>query len=445
MINKLPLLLKFISILFFNSLLFSNTDYIYVNTSKLPVAEFAKITAKILNKNILISDKIDGEISFSSNVKIHKNELLNILNSVLVSKELQIVDNDHFLILQKAVQSNNKTDNRDDNIISEIIFLNNIDGKELLHNFDALIKGNKKQSTSKTTYYQDSNSILFVGADKDFKVLKFLVDKLDIEKQQVYVKAKIVELSDKKTKEIGVKYGLEKLKLGSSNALSLAADFGGSADVIKTISLPAIADGVLLGASVKFLQNNDALNVVSEPSLLCLNNKSSLIYVGETRSVKSGATTGSSSTETYSREDIGLKLIVKPRITNDQKVNLEINATLEDIKNEDGSNNQPDTTKKEVQTLAVVSDGQSVIVGGLIKTKNEILDQKVPFFGDLPFVGHLFKNKYDQNDKINLVIILTPYIVKKSEDLSSVGARISQLAKIEDEINANIAKSLTKK
>lgn len=433
---------NYLFILIFFNLCFADSDLITINANKLPLEEFVKITATILNKNFLISKKLDGDITFTSNSLVHKSELINILKTILKSKDLEIVEYDNFYSIEKNTVIAPKI--LENKIVNEIIFLNNINGKDLIALLSEFKFGPKNNINSKINFYEESNSLLFVGLQEELDALKNLIKKLDIEKQQVYVKAKIIELSENKTKEIGVKYNLEKLKMGSSSALSLAADFGGSAEVLSSIALPVISDGVLLGASVKFLQSNSALDVVSEPSLLCLNNKESVIYVGETRSVKSGSTTGSSSTETFIREDIGLRLIVKPRITNDQKVNLEISAILEDIKNEKGVNDQPDTTKKEVKTLAIVSDGQSVILGGLIKSKNEIINQKVPFFGDIPFLGNLFKNKLEQSDKINLVIILTPYIVNKSEDLPNIGAKISELAKIEDELSNKILQSIKK-
>jgi general secretion pathway protein D len=193
-------------------------------------------------------------------------------------------------------------------------------------------------------------------------------------------------------------------------------------------------NGLALGATVNLLNQQGAANIVSEPSLLCLNNKQSSIYVGETRSIKTGTTTttGGNISDNYVREDIGLTLKVKPRISNGDKVTLEINTKMEDIGNANGTNGQPDTTKKDITTTAVVNNGESIILGGYIKEKVTRTETKIPLLGDIPLLGALFRNNYEARDKINLVVIITPYIVPKTKDLTYVRNQLSELKILED-------------
>jgi general secretion pathway protein D len=172
---------------------------------------------------------------------------------------------------------------------------------------------------------------------------------------------------------------------------------------------------------------------VSEPSILCINNKESSIYVGETRSIKTGSTTTSGGTtqDTYKREDIGLTLKVKPRISNGNKVLLELQTILEDVA-QSTTNSQPDTSKKQIVTTAIVNNGENIILGGYIKNKKEKTTDKVPFWGDIPILGSLFRSNKEINDKINLVIIVTPYIVPKSKDLTFVREQLAKLKILEE-------------
>jgi general secretion pathway protein D len=122
---------------------------------------------------------------------------------------------------------------------------------------------------------------------------------------------------------------------------------------------------------------------------LCVNNKESSIYVGKTISVSSGTTTGASTSTSFKREDVGLTLKIKPRVSSTDKVTLDIEAVLENII-DDGKNNQtgqPITSKQEVKTQAILRNGESIIIGGLVKNFKKDSKTKVPLLGDIPFIG----------------------------------------------------------
>ena len=184
---------------------------------------------------------------------------------------------------------------------------------------------------------------------------------------------------------------------------------------------------------INLLKENYALDIVSEPSILCINNQECSIYVGETISVKTSNTlsSGGLSKDSFKREDIGLSLKVKPRISNKNKVMLHIEAILEGVTNRVSVSGNPDTSKKEIKTTAIVNNGESVIIAGLIENKIEITNTKVPLLGDIPFFGNLFKNKNENKAQTSLVIIITPYIIPKSKDLSYVREQLSELKILE--------------
>ena len=283
-----------------------------------------------------------------------------------------------------------------------------------------------------------------------------LIKKLDKQRQQVFVQAKIIEVSDIRTNNLGVKYGLRGFETGGSGLGTFSSALNGDSNLSSVLSFDSIGsygydiatmkNGLLLGVTVNLLKQNKALDIVSEPSLLCINNKESSIYVGETKSIKTNSSTtdGGTTNSAYSREDIGLTLKVKPRISNSNKVTLELTSILEDA-SQTQTNDQPDTSKKEVKTTAIVNDGESVIIGGLIKNKIETTEDKVPLLGDIPLLGNLFKNDYEYNDKINLVVIVTPYIVPKSEDLTYIRNKLLDLKALEDNYTKGVIEKLEEK
>ena len=199
----------------------------------------------------------------------------------------------------------------------------------------------------------------------------------------------------------------------------------------------------MLGVSLDFLETNGAAEVLSEPSILCVNNKESTIYVGETRSILTSTTTTSvgGQASNYTRQDIGLTLTVKPRLSTDNKVSLDVKATLEGIKADTGAGT-PTTTKRNVTTTAIVNGGEEVIIGGLIKNDESANRSKIPFLGDIPFLGGLFRGDSYTGSKTNLVIILTPYIVENSDDLGSLKQKLTELDGLQKKYNRLVLDSI---
>ncbi|MCG3709041.1 hypothetical protein L5F25_08510 [Aliarcobacter butzleri] len=289
----------------------------------------------------------------------------------------------------------------------------------------------------------ESNSLVIMASKDELKQIKDLIQELDKEKAQVYVQAKIIEVNNELVNKIGISYGIINASARSDGINAISSNLNGGSNAIKEavdtlgirMSDVNIKSGLALGASLNLLQQNGALDIVSEPSILAIDNKESSIYVGEKISVEisSTLTDGGLQRTNYEREDIGLTLKVKPRISSDTKLTLEINTLLEGIKSTSVSAGQnPDTLKKEIKTAAILNNGESVIIGGLIENKNEIIEQKVPVLGDIPLFGELFKNDSKMNKKNNLVIIVTPYMIPKSKDITYIREQLSELKKLED-------------
>lgn len=298
-----------------------------------------------------------------------------------------------------------------------------------------------------------SNALVVSGLKEDIDEIRVIVDDLDKEQRQVYVKARIIEVSEDSSRKLGIQYGLEAGKANSSGFYSMAMNMGGptiglSSALLGKINMPELKSGLALGAALDFLTTNGAANIVSEPSILCLDNQESKIYVGQTQSIVTSAKTKDNvndySTNTYSREDIGLTLKVKPRISNDGKVTLQAETIIEDAL-PSSIPGMPTTTKREVTTKAIVKNGESVIVGGLIRDKASNTESKVPLLGDIPLVGEVFKHRVRSGDNVNIVIILTPYIVDTSEDLSTLRRKLVELDNLQDVYSQEFLKELQRK
>lgn len=341
----------------------------------------------------------------------------------------------------------------------KIIVLKNSEAKNTFKSIQFVVKSkiyNSKEETPVVSVDEDTNSIIALGPKEAIDEIEQMIVELDKEKQQVYVQAQIIEVNEDLTNKVGIKYGLTAGMANSGGLFGFAANTGQSTfDVMSSASALGMSLGtnvkeaVALSATIDFLKVNSAINVVSEPSLLCVNNKESSIYVGQTKSIQTSSSTSASTTSipvvTYAREDIGLTLKIKPLISNDKKVTLDISVILEDVSQTQTTNGQPDTSKKQIKTVALVRDGENVIIGGLIKDKVDNTESKVPLLGDIPLLGYAFKHNADTTNKINLVVILTPYVIEASSDMTALREKLAKLDMIKAEASDKFKKALEEK
>ena len=418
--------------------LYSN-DEININFKDIKVDDLIKITSKITKRNILVTQIINEKVDYIPTQKITKENLFDILETTLKEKGYFLVEENGILKVKKVEII------KEEEQFTEVIGLKNVDGVNIIKILDDVV--NKKYINKPTKPFVsldlESNSLVIMASKDELKQIKDLIQELDKEKAQVYVQAKIIEVNNELVNKIGISYGIINASARSDGINAISSNLNGGSNAIKEavdtlgirMSDVNIKSGLALGASLNLLQQNGALDIVSEPSILAIDNKESSIYVGEKISVEisSTLTDGGLQRTNYEREDIGLTLKVKPRISSDTKLTLEINTLLEGIKSTSVSAGQnPDTLKKEIKTAAILNNGESVIIGGLIENKNEIIEQKVPVLGDIPLFGELFKNDSKMNKKNNLVIIVTPYMIPKSKDITYIREQLSELKKLED-------------
>ena len=427
-----------------------------INNSIVKIVYLQNTEAKKLQGKLMeISKSIFNTKVISEQVKIIVDANINGIVLIGNPKNVKVLED---LIRKLDIESNiNKTvkifplKNSDSKAV--LTTLNNIVAKQ--HFSDPNLKPN-------VTASDEINSIIVIGDPIIIKGLKFIIDELDKEKYQVYVQARIIEINKNNSESLGVQYGFSGGDVSASGIYAMSANFG-SEDLTKatakavTDALGAIGSTSMsafaLGATIDFLQENGAAKSISNPSILCVNNKESSIYVGKTISISTGSVTSSTSavpgvTNSYKREDVGLTLKIKPRVSSNEKVTLDVETVLENVL-DDGSKNatgQPVTSKQEVKTQAILRHGESIIIGGLVKSYERDSKNKVPLLGDIPIIGeYLFSSTSHTTEQDNLVVILTPYVIDKSDELSILQKKLGLLEKLQKDYNLKAFKKLKSK
>jgi len=401
-------------------------------------AEVKKLQTRLVD----ISKSLFNEKVSSQKVKIILDD--NINGIIIVGNEANVAKVEE-LIKRLDIESNASKS-------VQIFSLKNSDAKAVLASLTDIISKQvfadpaMKPNVSAS---EEINAIIAIGESIILKGIKHIIDELDREKYQVYVQAKIIEISKNDVEKLGIKYGFDGGGIADGGLYTLSGNFGGvSVSIPESILSNIDLNGVnfALGATLDFLEVNGASKAVSNPSILCVNNQESSIYVGKTIYVKSGTTSNSVSgiTDNYKPDEIGLTLKLKPRVSSKDKVTLKAETILENIIGVSESGH-PISTKQEIKTEAILRHGESIVIGGLVKTYDKEDETKIPFLGDIPWIGKwLFSSTSLEKQEDNLLVILTPYIIDKSEKLSQLQKELGILADLQREYNVEVFKRVEK-
>lgn len=420
--------MRFIVIVWFVSSLILHAQTLNINFKQMTIDKLIEITSMTIGKSILTPHSITGKVNFTSSTLHHPEDLVQILKVSLQSYGYDLkYEKNFYRVIKQPLQQ------------SLLVELKNANAKEL---FKSIQQSKHLNSLAEISLVEDLNALLLIGKQTHIKILEKMIYTLDNQRSQVFVKARIIEVNNEKVNHVGIEYGLFSSKSTHSELYTFSSSLNGVNQTFNTsvlsdfgISLNSVNSALALGASINLLKQNHAIDIVSEPSILCINNKESSIYVGEKKSIRTASTItdGGTTKESFIREDIGLTLKVTPRISSEKQVILNIQTLLENFSQTSVTNSQPDTSKKEINTTAIVNNAESVIIGGLIEDRNEKIDSKVPVLSSLPLLGNLFKDTNQIKSKKNLIIVITPYIIPKNTSLTQLREKLAQLETLQEE------------
>ena len=300
-----------------------------------------------------------------------------------------------------------------------------------------------------------TNSLIITASEPEYRQLRAVIEKLDTRRAQIYVESLIVEVSANKAAELGVQWQ-SPLSSGGRVGL-LGTNFGKAGNILgmsaelANNTLPSAKAGINLGALAtfrgtpilgfvaNFLQTTGDANVLSTPNLITLDNEEARIMIGKNVPFVTGQYTNNNANsvnpfQTIERKDVGLTLRVKPQISENGAVRMQI---YQEVSNVDPASYTSATglitNKRSIESNVVVDDSQIIVLGGLLSDEYANGQEKVPLLGDIPVVGSLFKNENRSRQKMNLMVFLRPVIVRDARDSESLSLdrydmmRVSQL------------------
>ncbi len=289
-----------------------------------------------------------------------------------------------------------------------------------------------------------NNALVIMAPEPVYNNLRAVIERLDTRRAQVFVEALIVEVSSDKAAEFGIQWqvlsGANRNRTGvqgfggtnfgtrgsGNNIIDASVNLGSVGQGLNlgiingTINIPGLGVINNLGLLVRSLENDAKANILSTPTLLTLDNEEARIIVGQNVPFITGqyATTGSTSTvqpfQTIERRDVGLVLRVRPQITEGGTIRLGIYQEVSRV--QDSSSAGPILSKRALESSVVIDDQQIIVLGGLIQDSLTDGTEKLPYAGDVPVFGSLFRYDTRVRQKTNLMIFLKPTIVRTGND-----------------------------
>ncbi|MCM2381020.1 type II secretion system secretin GspD [Pseudomonas marginalis] len=283
-----------------------------------------------------------------------------------------------------------------------------------------------------------TNTLLISAPDPLYRNLREVIDMLDQRRAQVVIESLIVEVGEDDATEFGVQWqagnlagkgGFGGVNLGGSGVNSTPTSKT-SIDVLPkglnvglvngTVDIPGIGKVLDLKVLARALKSKGGTNVLSTPNLLTLDNEAASIFVGQTipfvtgSYVTGGGGTSNNPFQTVQREEVGLKLNVRPQISEGGTVKLDIYQEVSTVDTRASVDAGTVTNKRAIDTSILLDDGQIMVLGGLLQDGYSQSNDAVPWLSDIPGLGALFRNEKRSVNKTNLMVFLRPYIIRDS-------------------------------
>jgi len=292
----------------------------------------------------------------------------------------------------------------------------------------------------------NTNSVIIVTSPANKALLQSIVDQLDKIPQQVMIETLIVEASLDATAKLGVEWNFsQKSALGDSTTKGTgSSSFGDAARTTQPQGLRYTLTGAQYGAFLQAVQTDANFEVLSKPRIFTSNNSTAEINISQSLPYVLSQQTNINGNLTfnYAFLDVGIILTVTPRITQNGYVTMDVTQTANDFVRYTEFN-APVVNQREAQTTVSVKDGETVVIGGIIKNSISTTTNKLPVLGDIPVLGNLFKSNTQTKSKTELLVFLTPRIIRDNVEAAKLrDDTIKQMApqsqgRIKKEIESN--------
>jgi len=375
----------------------------------------------IMNANNLIYEQEPG-----TNIFIVKETGKSELETITKIYELKYAQLSSLKVSSSSSSSSSNSSN-DDSVISIV---------------ESLLTKNGKVVADKR-----SNSLIINDVPSQFPIIEELLARIDIRTPQVMIKLEVLETTTKAVENLGINWSGTFAAYTGPNAMtifpmnnSLGKNYPTSANGPITKEGSIKMEGMT--ATISALLNNTDTKILARPQVMTMNNETAKIELSskEKNSVTQTSSTSNNVTSTgntYQESDTGVVLEVTPQISKDGYITMKLKPSVTELELSRFAGAY-DTHKRGTETTVMIKDGETVVIGGLIKSKHDRGVKKIPFLGDIPVLGAAFRYKTKDDSDRELIVFITPVIIKDAAyALGNISEREQETPKAvkEKEIN----------
>lgn len=284
------------------------------------------------------------------------------------------------------------------------------------------------------------NALVILASAKDYKMIKSAIEKLDVAPLQVLIEASIVEVTLNDDLRYGVEWFFKNGIAGSNNkkgvgSLDLDKDSVGIGAILPGFSYNVLDSVGDIRVAINAIESQTDINVVSTPSLMVLDNQQARINVGDqipipTRQSTSNIDPNAPTVNEIEFRDTGVSLTVKPRVNDSGLVIMEVAQDVSDAQETLSSGlDAPTIRQRQIESHVAVHSGETIVLGGLMRDSNNHLETGVPILHDIPIIGKLFGRTSDVNRRTELLVFLTPTVIRNREDARAITKELREKMK----------------
>ncbi|MDD5491456.1 MAG: secretin N-terminal domain-containing protein [bacterium] len=343
--------------------------------------------------NIIIDEDVTGPITISLNNISFEDSL----DTILKIKNLSLTKiSDQVIRISKKEKAD---------LVTTFVQLKFGRAEDTAPMLTPLLSGKGNIQVDKRT-----NSLLITDTLNNIQVITDAISKMDLKPNVVEIKAEIVEVDTNSLRDLGISWTATKRIPGTPDPTATATQSLGNL----SINLGTVIDKVQVNATLSMLGRKGKSKLLSSPSITTVDNQAARIIIGdkvpyEKKTISSSAAGETATESTIEFLDIGIKLEVTPTININKQITMKIRP---EVSTYTPSTLGPIVHTREAETTIMVNDGQTIVIGGLMSETDNDTVQAVPFVGDIPILGWLFKQTSKTNDKTELLIFITPRLLE---------------------------------
>jgi len=281
---------------------------------------------------------------------------------------------------------------------------------------------------------ETNNAIVFKASGRDYRIIKEVLKKLDIVPRQVLINVVIAEITLDGLLEYGVQWFLKdraqsgyKLQGRLDDGIELPIDtvLGGG---VKGLTLALYDSDDLLRGLIMALETEGEVNILSSPNILAVDNKEAIIEVGEQVPIPTGETIteGGTTITSIQYRDTGVLLRVTPHINSSGLIKIELVQEVSETGTKDPELNAYSFLNRRAETSLVIDNGQTIILGGLMRSKLDTSGSGIPFLKSIPLLGYLFGGTSKKIAKTELIFLITPRIINTRAEADAITREFSK-------------------